>query len=85
MEFHRQEDWSGLPFLSPGDLPNPGAKPVFPALQADSLLSEPPGKPQEPVDSFRNSSYPQAVYPGKEKWAIKLASPSYLLFWFTVV
>ena len=37
MEFSRQEYWSGLPFLSPGDLPDPGIKPGFPALQADSL------------------------------------------------
>ena len=44
MEFSRQEYWSGLLFPSPGDLPNPGIKPRFPALQADSLLSEPPGK-----------------------------------------
>ena len=44
MEFSRQEDWSGLPFPSPGDLPNPGIKPRFPTLQADSLLSEPAGK-----------------------------------------
>ena len=45
MEFSRQEYWSGLPFPSPGDLPNPGIKlksPVSPALQADFLLSEPP-------------------------------------------
>jgi len=41
MEFSRQEYWSGFPFLSPGDLPDPGIKPVSPALQADSLLSEP--------------------------------------------
>ena len=41
----KQECWSGLPFLSPGDLPNPGIKPESPALQADSLLSEPSGKP----------------------------------------
>ena len=40
----RQEYWSGLPFSSPGDLPNPGIKPRFPALQADALTSEPPGK-----------------------------------------
>ena len=45
MEFSRQEYWSGLPFPSPGDLPNPGIEPGFPALQADFLLSEPPGKP----------------------------------------
>ena len=44
MEFSRQEYWSGLPFPSPGDLPDPGIKPVSPALQADALLSEPPGK-----------------------------------------
>ena len=41
MEFSRQEYWSGLPFLPPGDLPNPGIKPGSPALQADSLLTEP--------------------------------------------
>ena len=41
----RQEYWSGLPFPSPGDLPNPGIKPRSPALQADVLTSEPPGKP----------------------------------------
>ena len=45
MGFSRQEYWSGLPFPSPGDLPNTGIKPGFPALQADSLTSEPPGKP----------------------------------------
>ena len=41
MEFLRQEDWSGLPFHSPRDLPNPGIEPVSAALQADSLPSEP--------------------------------------------
>ena len=41
MEFSRQEYWSGLPFPSPGDLPNPGIKPGSPALQADALPSEP--------------------------------------------
>jgi len=35
VEFSRQEYWGGLPFLSPGDLPNPGIKPGSPALQAD--------------------------------------------------
>ena len=44
MGFPRQECWSGLPFPSPGDLPNPGIKPGSPALQADALPSEPPGK-----------------------------------------
>ena len=45
MEFSRQEYWSGLPFPSPGDLPHPGIKLGSPELQADSLLSEPPGEP----------------------------------------
>ena len=41
MGFYRQEYWSGLPFPSPGDLPNPGIEPWSPALQADTLPSEP--------------------------------------------
>ena len=42
--FSRQEYWSGLPFPSPGDLPDSGIEPGSPALQADTLTSEPPGK-----------------------------------------
>ena len=45
--FSRQEYWSGLPFPSPGDLPNPGIKPRSPSLKAASLLSDPPGRPME--------------------------------------
>jgi len=45
MGFFRQEYWNGLPFPSPGDLPDPGIKPRSPALQPDSLPSEPPEKP----------------------------------------
>ena len=44
MDFSRQEYWSGLPFPSPGDLPNPGIEPGSPALQADALTSDPRGK-----------------------------------------
>ena len=44
MEFSRQGYWSGLPFPFPGGLPNPGIEPGSPALQADALSSEPPGK-----------------------------------------
>ena len=40
MGFSRLEYWNGLPFLSPGDLPDPGIEPRSPALQADSLLTE---------------------------------------------
>ena len=46
MEFSRQEYWSRLPSPSLGNLPDPGSEPRSPALQADSLPSEPPGKPQ---------------------------------------
>ena len=45
MGFSRQEYWSGLPRPPPGDLPEAGIEPASPALQADSLLTEPPGKP----------------------------------------
>jgi len=44
MGFSRQEYWSGVPFPSPGDLPDPGIEPESPALLADALPSEPPGK-----------------------------------------
>ena len=46
MEFSRPEYWSGWPFPSAGDLPNPGIEPRSPALQADSLPTEPQGKPK---------------------------------------
>ena len=46
MEFSRPEYWSGQPFPSPEDLPNPGMEPRSPRLQADSLPAEPPGKPE---------------------------------------
>ena len=45
MKFSRQEYWRGLPFPSPGDLPDPEFEPRSPALQADSLPPEPVGKP----------------------------------------
>ena len=45
MGFSWQEYWNGLPFPSPGDLPNPGIEPRSPALQTDALPSEPLGKP----------------------------------------
>ena len=44
MRFSRQGYWSGLPFPSPGDLPNPGIEPGSPAMQANSLLTELQGK-----------------------------------------
>ena len=48
MGFSRQEYWSGVPFPSPGDLPDPGIEPGSPALEADALPSEPPEKRPPP-------------------------------------
>ena len=53
MGFSRQEYWSGLPFPSPGDLPNPGIKPGSPTFQADALTSEPPGKTKETINKMQ--------------------------------
>ena len=53
MEFSRKEYWSRLPFPSPGDLPSPGIETRSPALQADALPSEPPGKPGDLAKGLR--------------------------------
>ena len=53
MGFSRQAYWSGLPFPSPGNLPDPGSEPQSPALQADSLLSESPRKPRGYINSHQ--------------------------------
>ena len=76
MGFSRQEHWSGLPFPSPGDLPNPGIKPRSPALQADALTSEPPGKPLQPCSVNLQSNFlllgesvfPALVWPEDKLW-----------------
>ena len=52
MGFPRQEYWSGLPFPSAGDLPDSGVEIRSPALQADSLLTEPSGKPAQAFATF---------------------------------
>ena len=53
----RQEYWSGLPFPSPGDIPDPRIKPGSPALQAVSLLSEPLGKPLKKGEGYRDNTH----------------------------
>ena len=71
MGFSRQEYWSGLPFPSPGDLPNPGIESRSPTLQADSLPADPQGKPF--IKKF-NITLPYSrtvpflgIYPGEMK------------------
>ena len=49
-------EWSELPFPSPGDLPDPGIEPRYPTLQANTLTSDPPGKPQGEGDIYGNSN-----------------------------
>ena len=58
MGFSRQEYWSGLPFISPGDLPDPRIKPRSPALQADTLTSEPSGRSSQ-MQILKNKLYVQ--------------------------
>ena len=87
MGFSRQEYWSGLPFTSPGDLPDPGIEPRSPTLQADPLPSEPPGNPMTNLNSILKSRdvilptkmcivksvvFPVVMY-GCESWTITKA------------
>ena len=58
MGFPREEYWSGLPFPFLGDSPDPGIKPGFPTLQANSLPSEPPGKPYQ---RWRETSWESGI------------------------
>ena len=63
----RQEYWSGVPFPSPGDLSNPGIEPRFPTLQADALLSKPPGKPCSKPRGYRDEQNPITQKNGEGK------------------
>ena len=71
MGFSSQEHWSGLPFPFPGGLPNPGIELGSPALQADSLPYEPPGKPQS---EWSSSKRLQAINGGE---GVEKREPSY--------
>ena len=59
MGFFRQEYWNGLPFPSPGDLPDPGIKPESPALADGCFTPKPPGKPMTLGKITKNPSLPQ--------------------------
>ena len=67
MEFSGQEYWSGLPFPSPGDLRNPGIEPESPTLKADSLPSEPAGKPGIVVICLQMSCLLKSAFPGRKE------------------
>ena len=69
MEFSRPEYWSGQPFPSPGDLPNPGIEPRSPTLQTDSLPAEPQGKPNN--TGVGSLSLLQRIFPTQESnWGL---------------
>ena len=69
IEFSRQGYWSGLPCPPPGGLPNPGIKPRSPALQADSLPIEPPGKPKN--TGVGSLTLLQGIFPAQEwNWGL---------------
>ena len=97
-EFSRQEYWSGLPFPSPVDLPNPGIKPKSPISQADSFLREPPGKPSQFSDIIKiqlllgrklrhTIPYPRPLFASPEKhlWVVSDYEKSFSIILQTVL
>ena len=81
MGFSRQEYWSGLPFPSPGDLPDPGIEPRSPALQADTLTSEPPGKPDtEPLAKIHEPYSSTMKIKSGQSAALSLEGDKFTLF-----
>ena len=82
MEFSRQKYWSGLPFPSPGDLPDPGIKPRSPTLQAGTLPSEPPGKPIIPRSQVIIWQRANNFYPFLP-WTTRIALSVSVLRWLT--
>ena len=72
--FSRQEYWSGLPFPSPGDLPDSGIESRSPALEADALTSKPPGKPGvRGVCNFLSSVSPQQKFEATDRPVLGLS------------
>ena len=74
MGFPRQEYWNGLPFPCLGDLLNPGIEPKSPALQVDSLSSEPPGKPPPIMAVYVIGFYLNYLPREKTFWTIQQIS-----------
>ena len=77
MGFSRQEYWSGLPFPSPGDLPDPGIEPESPALEADALTSEPQGSPIYTKYTLFNSDTWGTLFSHNVQTIYKVSQTSY--------
>ena len=80
--FSRQEDWSGLPCPPPRDLPNIGIQPKSPALQADSLPCEPPGKPK--TAGVGHISLSPGELPDRESNSISRIAGRFFTSWATI-
>ena len=78
MEFSRQEYWSGWPFLSSGDLPDPGIKPESPALQTDSLPTEPPGDATDVVRRKNYNFWKEGTEKEKQEYCLDKEQVSFL-------
>ena len=84
MGFSRQEYWSGLPFPSPGDLPDPEIEPRSPTLQADALTSEPPGKPDtEPLAKIHEPYSSTMEIKSGQSAALNLEGDKFTVFHFS--
>ena len=70
MEFSRPDYWSGSPFPSPVDLPNPGMEPRSPALQADALPSESPGTHRATLQGALVKDHPEVQFFGADVSAV---------------
>ena len=79
--FSRQEYWHGLPCPPPGDLPNPGIKPRSPALQVDSIPSEPPGKPRNTI--VGSLSLLQGIFSSQESTGVSFIAGRFFTSWAT--
>ena len=77
--FSQQECWSGLPCSPPGDSPNPGIEPRSPTLQADSLPTEPPGKPV--VQDMLSQIWHLGILNISSRWVTLTSFPLALLPW----
>ena len=84
MEFSRQEYWSGLPFPSPGDLPDRGIEPGFSTLQADALLSESSGNPNSFTEVLPFSTTPWQPFSRSSYWQWQMWFSSHI-FVFSIM
>ena len=87
MGFPRQEYWNGLPFPSPGDLPDPGIKPTPPALAGGFFITEPPEKPiylarLYKIDTLKIASEPESFYNGSNPFHQRRFKPNTVLLCF---